>query len=228
MAEQVGCDLGSGYGVSSLTNGMKFNNGLHRKVDVLIWLLQGTASRCGSAVSHPPSSQSRFKTNQFLPLAVYYYNQMNAIPGPLPNSNPNPNPNPTPTTALLPIETAISNCKGHSSLCKSFVTSGECVNAASRYDDNTMYSQYTSHWFNFEDQEGCTAIFECADGYPDGGISGADIKDYFADIYLSISAGGEGCGICGSVYLDNGCGFTYNECDYLTCKTCNGTVCTHP
>lgn len=59
-------------------------------------------------------------------------------------------------------------------------------------------------------------------------MSGADIKYYFADIYKNNTDGGEDCKICGSVYLSNGCGFTYNECDYLTCKTCNGNVCTHP
>ncbi|KAF6221599.1 hypothetical protein HO133_001565 [Letharia lupina] len=109
-----------------------------------------------------------------------------------------------------------SNCNGHDFLCGSSVSKGDCQTAASRYGNDTMYSQYTSHWFNSEYWEGCTAIFQCANEYPAGGISGAEIQDYFAEIYTSTAEGGAGCGICGSVYLKNGCEFTFNECDYLS------------
>ena len=115
----------------------------------------------------------------------------------------NPNPSATPTTTFLPIDTAISNCNSHNNLCHEFVTNGACNNAASRYDD-TVYSQYTSHWFNFQEQEGCTAIFEYADGYPAGGMSGADIKGYLADIYAPIAQGCEDCGICGACIWTRG------------------------
>ncbi len=190
---------------------MSFNDHIHRKYIVLTWPLQLTAGRCGSPVSDPPFSRSHNTTNLILHSALYFTVQTK----------------PTPTSSLLPVVSA--NCEGHSSLCKSFVKASDCQTAASRYDNDTVYSEYTSRWYNTEYYEGCTAIFQCAPTYPAGGISGADIKGYFADIYTSTADGGAGCGRCGSVYLNNGCEFTFNECDYsLSCYTCNGNNCTRP
>lgn len=213
MADTIGCN--TGYTIYSLINGTSFNDDrLHRKLKTLTWLLQRTAGRCGSAVSDPTSSQSQFRNDPYVPLALYFTIQTT----------------PTPTSSsVLPVTS--SNCNGHDSACKNFVSSRSCTTAASRYDSDAIYSQYTSHWFNSEDQEGCTAIFQCSSGYPAGGVSGADIQKYFAEIYTSVADGGAGCGICGSVYVNNGtnvCEFTFNECGFSTCQTCNGNVCTHP
>ena len=54
-----------------------------------------------------------------------------------------------------------------------------------------MYTEYSSHWFNYNDQGGCTAIYQCPENaYPAGGISGADMQDYFAAIYAPVADGG--------------------------------------
>ena len=145
---------------------------------------------------------------------------------------PSPSSSGTSSSSLDPV---INSGCSLSPACP-LTTNDDCETAVSRYDNNTMYSQYTSHWASARYSEGCTAIFQCAFGYPAGGISGADIKDYFMEIYAPTADGGAGCGVgknalnhpCGWIYLANGCGFKFDECLSGFCKTCSGTSCHHP
>ena len=212
IADVYGCDtLVDEY--TSLVNGIIFNSRLQGRFGVLTWLLQLIVERYGSAVRDPSFIQSQRRTDSSTTSALYFNIAAMTL-----TSNP--------TSGLLPVVSA--NCKGHDNSCKSFVNSGECKEAAALYDDDTQYSQYTSHWISWNDYEGCTAIFQCPKGYPADGISGAHMKEYFAKIYAPTTDDGAGCGICGSVYLSDGCEFTYNECGATACETCNGTDCHHP
>lgn len=159
-------------------------------------------------------------------ISTLYFNiEGPPIPTPTPTPSSTSSSTPSPTSSYLPITS--SDCRGSSYLCE-FIQGNSCLMAIDRFDPDTMYTQYASHWFNYDDHEGCTAMFTCGDGYPAGGMSGADIQYYFNQIYNTTVDEPNGCGKCGSVYLSNDCWFTFNACNLISCLTCVGGVCSHP
>jgi hypothetical protein len=79
------------------------------------------------------------------------------------------------------------------------VSKSDCLAAIARYDDGTVYSQYTSRVTGH-----CTAIYRCDGDYE--ARSGADLKQQFMHIYNA-----QPCGRCGSHAFDN-CEATLNYC----------------
>ena len=111
-----------------------------------------------------------------------------------------------------------SNCKGSSS-CR-YLKQQTCIDAVAQYDDNTMYTGYTS-LFKYVDWKaknsgslgGCTAMFSCKENLcPSGGVSGAVIKEKFLQLYNTT------CEICGTVEWLDYTVTTFNECA-RPCKT---------
>ncbi|KAH8678326.1 hypothetical protein BX600DRAFT_545929 [Xylariales sp. PMI_506] len=114
-----------------------------------------------------------------------------------------------------PLQTA-SNPDG-SSLCESAISGDDCKAAYSRYDENRVYTAYTSYTYtNAEDainivlgaDDGCAAIFTCdTDADYAVGMAGWAIIQAFDYMYAN-----DGVDTCGSAYFDNGCHITANAC----------------
>ena len=109
---------------------------------------------------------------------------------------------------MLPVAMVVGqysdNCSG-SALCGQ-VSKDDCIAAINRYDDGTLYSQYTSRVAGH-----CTAIFRCDGSYVSK--TGADLKQLFNHVYDY-----QPCGRCGSHAFDN-CEATLNYCG--NCKDVN-------
>ena len=107
--------------------------------------------------------------------------------------------------AVMEAESYSDNCSG-SALCGTQVSKSDCTAAFNRYDDGTVYSQYTSRVAGH-----CTAIFRCDGSYESK--TGAQLKQLFLHIYTD-----QPCGRCGSHAFDN-CETTLNYCG--SCKDVN-------
>ena len=106
-----------------------------------------------------------------------------------------------------------SNTKG-SSLCKS-ISKSTCINAYSNYNPLFLYNQYTSYVYTPDGFDGewlgwgCAAMLKCdANEAYTKGILGQYILNGFAYLFEK-----DGVGVCGSLYMDNGCYLTVNACD---------------
>ena len=109
----------------------------------------------------------------------------------------------------------IASNQGSSSLCKSLGGNSTCVNAYHLYNPNYNYTRYTSYvdtvagfkgeWLGW----GCAAMFKCNtnEAYAKG-MTGQQILNAFTYLYAE-----DGVGVCGSVYMANGCYLTVNACD---------------
>ena len=107
--------------------------------------------------------------------------------------------------AMVEVESYSDNCSG-SGLCGTQVSKSDCTAAINRYDDGTVYSQYTSRVSGH-----CTAIFRCDGSYVSK--TGAQLKQLFLHIYTN-----QPCGRCGSHAFDN-CEATLNYCG--SCRDVN-------
>lgn len=116
--------------------------------------------------------------------------------------------------AAVSFPSQISSNQRSSALCKS-IGNSSCINAYSLYNPTYLYTEYTSYvqtaggfdgeWLGW----GCAAMFTCdnATMYAHG-MMGQQILNAFRYLYSS-----DGVGICGSIYMDNGCHLTVNACD---------------
>ena len=117
------------------------------------------------------------------------------------------------SAASFPSQIA-SNHDG-SSLCKSLGGNSSCVSAYQDYNPEYKYTRYTSYvdtvngfkgeWLGW----GCAAMFRCnsTETYAEG-MTGQQILNAFTYLYAE-----DGVGVCGSVYMDNGCYLTVDACD---------------
>ena len=109
----------------------------------------------------------------------------------------------------------IASNQGSSSLCKSLGGNSTCVTAYHYYKPNYNYTRYTSYvdtvdgfkgeWLGW----GCAAMFTCSttEAYARG-MTGQQILNAFTYLYAE-----DGVGVCGSIYMANGCHLTVNACD---------------
>ncbi|KAM0795942.1 hypothetical protein BDR22DRAFT_919083 [Usnea florida] len=117
------------------------------------------------------------------------------------------------SAASFPSQIA-SNHDG-SSLCKSLGGNSSCVSAYQDYNPEYKYTRYTSYvdtvngfkgeWLGW----GCAAMFRCnsTETYAEG-MTGHQILNAFTYLYAE-----DGVGVCGSVFMDNGCYLTVDACD---------------
>ena len=117
------------------------------------------------------------------------------------------------SAASFPSQIA-SNHDG-SSLCKSLGGNSTCVTAYQYYNPEYKYTRYTSYvdtvngfkgeWLGW----GCAAMFRCnsTETYAEG-MTGQQILNAFTYLYAE-----DGVGVCGSVFMDNGCYLTVDACD---------------
>ena len=116
--------------------------------------------------------------------------------------------------AAISFPSQISSNDGSSSLCKS-IGNSSCITAYSLYNPAYLYTKYTSYvqtaagfdgeWLGWS----CAAMFTCDNNTMYAlGMMGQQILNAFRYLYSS-----DGVGICGSIYMDNGCHLTINACD---------------
>ena len=115
----------------------------------------------------------------------------------------------------------IASDQGSSSLCKSLGGNSTCLSAYHLYNPEYNYTRYTSYvdtvdgfkgeWLGW----GCAAMFQCnaTEAYAKG-MTGQQILNAFTYLYVK-----DGVGVCGSIYMDNGCYLTVNACN-----SCEGSI----
>ena len=118
------------------------------------------------------------------------------------------------SAAAVTFPTQISSNNLGSNLCKS-IGSAPCIYAYHLYNPLYLYTQYTSYVHVSDDTFsgkwlgwGCTAMFECdsKEAYAKG-MMGQEILNAFEFLYSR-----DDVGVCGSLYMDNGCHLTVNAC----------------
>ena len=117
--------------------------------------------------------------------------------------------------AAQPTQTASDN--HGSALCAS-IGGGTCKAAYAYYNDNFLYQEYTSYIQNagnsdainliFGANDGCCAKFTCSDDGYKKGMTGAQIKSAFDNLFKN-----DGVSTCGTSQLSNGCSVSVDGCD---------------
>ncbi|KAI1130595.1 meiotically up-regulated gene family-domain-containing protein [Nemania abortiva] len=113
-----------------------------------------------------------------------------------------------------PAPTQTSSNNHGSSLCGGAVSGDGCRAAYARYDENRVYTAYTSYTY-LGGLDGCTATFTCnSDAEYAVGMAGWAIIQAFDNLFANDKVK-----VCGSSYLSNGCHVTVNACS--DCKDVN-------
>ncbi|KAJ6133085.1 hypothetical protein N7471_008300 [Penicillium samsonianum] len=95
-----------------------------------------------------------------------------------------------------------------------------CDRAYAQYEDDTIYSSYTSYTAKINSgiiiaatfgQAGCTAMYSCDNDDYGFGMTGRQIK-----ASVEYMKANDGVGKCGTTYLSNSCHITLNYC--TSCK----------
>ncbi|KAJ5681731.1 uncharacterized protein N7477_001671 [Penicillium maclennaniae] len=124
----------------------------------------------------------------------------------------------TPVTLQTPSPTQTSGNDKGSGECHSI--DDACTRAYVQYEDDTIYSSYTSYTANIESgiivdatfgEAGCAAMFTCDNDDYGFGMTGRQIKAAVEYMFENDSVKK-----CGSTYLSNFCHITLNYC--TSCK----------